>query len=843
MYICILKTATIKLLLVIILVSFSIKGFHGQNLSGFIYDETNAGVPFVNVYIKNIGMGTTTDAEGKYFLRFTDPGMYEIVFSSIGYETQETTIIFESNEDKTKNIWLVTDQNELDELLVQSKRKDPAYGIIANAIDQKERWEKQFDRSTSDVYIKAKEVLSEKEQKRRQKEADQTIQEAENSLEEDVFELEQKKKNAETMKIAGSMNMAEIHMKRHFQLPNDIKEIREGYKKLGNTRALFYLNTSEADFNFYDNLMSLNKLNELPVVSPLHFSSILTYKFKLEETTLLGERMLYKIKVTPRKSGNATWEGYIWILDKSFNIQRLELSLDKGGLLIYQDFTIKQEYEFIEDSIIVLRRQEFDYSSKGGRTVFTGNTIAKYSNYIINPTFPKRFFKNEVAITTQEAYDKDTNYWTQIRPEPLTIEEQQYQRIKDSIYAYQTSDTYLDSVDSVFNRVTVMDVLWDGIEFSNRQKKQYTRFSSVASLFDPFEIGGLRVGPDFSYFKKWENEKYIYINPGVDIGIRNQDIKYDLGIGGRYDPMHAGYLRIWTGKLFNTIVENDALTNLFSRSNWIEEERFNFVTSRELFNGFYAYMSYQYVNRFPIDQYQFNPEGDDWFGGNAPLTFENYQSSILALTFEYTPFQKYMTEPHRKVVLGSRWPTFRGVIERGVPSLFGSDIDFTFLQGTISQSLKVGTLGTTSYKAIAGKFINKNDLRYVDQKIFPRGDKWFFASLMESMQIQDTTLTVSDFYYQLHVKHNFNGAIVNYIPLVKKLGIQAVVGASTLYIQESKYRYGEVYLGLEKTFKVQRSRIRLGVYFVEAKSNFSDITPRIKFAVNRYSLRDQSWGY
>ncbi len=812
-------------------------------MSGYVYDETNAGVPFVNVYVKNLGNGTTTDAEGKFFLRFNDPGMYNLVFSSVGYETQEIKILFENNEEMTKNIWLKTDQNELDELIVKSKRRDPAYGIIANAIEQKHRWDKQFESSTSDVYIKAKEVLSIKEQKRRQQEAEEAIKEADNSLEEDVFETDKKKKNAETLKIAGSMNMAEIHMKRHFQYPNNIKEIREGYKKLGNTRALFFLNTSEADFNFYDNLMRLDKLNELPVVSPLHFSSILTYKFKLEETTFVNDRMLYKIKVTPRKSGNATWEGFIWILDQTFNIQKVELSLDKGGLLIYQDFTIKQEYEFIEDSLSVLKRQEFDYSSKGGKTVFTGNTIAKYSNYIINPTFEKRYFKNEVAITTQEAYDKDTSYWAQIRPEPLTKEEQDYQRIKDSIYAYQNSDIYLDSVDSVFNRVTVLDVLWDGIEFSDRKKKQYMYFSSLASLLDPFEIGGLRIGPDFNYFKKWKNEKYLSFSPGIDIGLRNQDIKYDFGIGGRYDPMHAGYIRIWTGKLFNTIVENDALTNLFSRANWIEEQRFNLVTSRELFNGFYAYLSYQYVDRFPIDEYKFNPEGDDWFGGNDPLEFENYQSSILGLTIDYTPFQKYMTEPYRKVVLGSKWPTFRGTIERGLPSFLGSDIEYTFLQGSISQNIKIGTLGTTNYKAITGKFINSNDLRYVDQKIFPRGDKWFFASLMSSMQIQDTTLTVKDFYYQLHVKHHFNGAIVNYIPLVKKLGIHAVVGASTLYIKESQYRYGEVYVGLEKTFKVQRSRIRLGVYFVEAQSNYSDISPRIKFAVNRYSLRDQSWGY
>jgi len=135
------------------------------------------------------------------------------------------------------------------------------------------------------------------------------------------------------------------------------------------------------------------------------------------------------------------------------------------------------------------------------------------------------------------------------------------------------------------------------------------------------------------------------------------------------------------------------------------------------------------VDRFPIDQYRFNPQGDDWFGGNEPLSFTNYQSSILGLTMIYTPFQKYMTEPNRKVVLGSKWPSFRGTIERGLPNIMGSDIDYTYLQGTISQSIKIGTIGNTDYQAIVGKFINTNDLSYVDQKLFPRGDQLVFCLL------------------------------------------------------------------------------------------------------------------
>lgn len=829
----------------LLLIFLFLGGFvFGQNLSGYVLDESNAGVPFVNVYIKNLGSGTITDGEGKYFLRFDDPGVYNIVFSSVGFETQEIKVLFKGNEEITKNVWLKVDENELDEIIVSSKRRDPAYGIIANAIEQKEKWNHQFEGSSCKVYIKAKEVISEKEKKKREKEAEEEIKSAENSQEEDVFSVEEQKQAAQEKLKQPNMNMVEINLTRHFQPPNKVKEIRDGYKKYGSTYGLYFLNTSEAVFNFYDNLMSLDNLNELPVVSPLHFSSVITYKFKLEETTFEEEKKIYKIRVTPRKAGNASWEGFIWIKDKTFQITAVDLSLSKGGLILYNDFNIKQSYTQIEDSIQVLKQQEFTYSSKTNKSDFNGHTLVKYSDYILNPVFEKKFFNNEVAVTTQEAYEQDTSYWQKIRPEPLSLEEQDFQRYKDSIYAYQNSDHYLDSIDSVFNRVTLLNVVWDGIEFSNRKKKRYIFISSLAGLMDPFEIGGLRVGPNFTYFKKWKNEKYISISPGVDIGVRNADVKYDFSVRGRYDPMHAGYIGFWTGKLFNTIVENDALSNLFQRANWIEEKRFNFFTGRELINGLYANFSFKYIDRYPIDQYRFNPEADDWFNGqNQPLTFENYQTTILGLSLAYTPFQKYMTEPHRKVVLGSKWPTLTLYYEQGVPNIFGSDIDFTYLAGQIDQSFKLGTLGTTSYRLKAGKFVNTNDLRYVDQVIFPRGDKWFFASLMQSMQIQDTTLSVRDSYYRAHFTHHFNGAIVNYIPYVKKLGIHAVVGASTLYIKESNYKYIEGFVGLERVFKVQRSRIRIGVYFVEAASNYSNIQPRLKFAINRYSLRDKNWSY
>ena len=89
----------------------------------------------------------------------------------------------------------------------------------------------------------------------------------------------------------------------------------------------------------------------------------------------------------------------------------------------------------------------------------------------------------------------------------------------------------------------------------------------------------------------------------------------------------------------------------------------------------------------------------------------------------------------------------------------------------------------------------------------------------------------------------FYGAFMNLIPLVNKLGIHTVVGASGLWIKDSQYQYGEWFGGVERYFKASRARWRIGVYYVDAVSSIGRIKPRIKFAINRYSLRDQSWGY
>jgi len=836
------------ILFIFILIQFSI---FSQSITGFVYDENNTPIPFANIYIKASQQGTSTDGEGKYTYQFTNQGIYDIIVTAVGFETQEFTVSLENNGEVVKNIWLKTDVKQLKEVVIKSKGRDPAYTIINKAIENKDRWNTQIKSSKCEVYIKGKEIISEREKKKRERKKKQEEKQkkseeaAKEKTEEELFDEANRKKGREINKLASSINMMEVKMNRHFQKPNKVKEIRTAYKKYGNTFGLFFKNTIENEFNFYDNLMYLYKLNDVPLVSPLNSLSVFTYKFKLIETKFDSGVMVWKIQVTPRKKGNATWEGHIWIRDNTFNIDKVDLNLHKGGLLKYNDFRIQQEYSFNEDSVLLTYKQVFDYIEKSGRTSFTGQTTVVYSNYELDVEFPKRYFNNEVGVTTAEAYERDSSYWDRIRPEPLTLKEQRFQFIKDSIYDFVNSPAYLDSIDSVFNKVTFLDVVWNGVGFRNRVKKQSWNFGSLPELISIDPIGILRLGPGASYFKRFKNEKTLSLGANFDWGLLNKDLKGSFRISHKYDPMHLGRVTINGGKRFDILVVNDAIANIFERSNWIETSYLFISTQRELVNGLYSSLYFSADNRSSIENYKTSSFLDTIFPGqaNIALGFDGYQSSRTGISLWYTPFQKYMMEPKRKVVLGSKWPTFTLYYEKGIKDLFGSDINYDFMSFSVKHTFKVRTLGTSTYKLTGGQFLNKKELKREDYKIFPRSDQWFFASFLMSMQLQDTTLNATKNYLQLNYIHHFNGAIINYVPLIKKLGIHTVVGTSGLLIPQYKYQYVELFAGVERSFKVSRTRFRLGVYFVEATSNFNSIEPRIKFGINFYNYRNDDWGF
>lgn len=831
-------------ILLFLAIAFSSVFSFGQSLSGFVLDESNNPIPYAKVYVKDQGnnggsvngnSGAITDFDGKYFLGCA-MGVQTFVFTCIGFETVEVQVTINQMEPTVKNVYLSQAVKELNNIEVSAKHKNIAWMIVQNVIDHKSEMLQQMEGYTCEIYIKGVETFDKKEK------APATSDE-EPTGPVDVFQEEEdnlKKK----LKDEARINLIEINLTKHFQYPNKIKEIRNGYEKVGNPDQIYFQSTVKGEFNFYESLVQKDDLHLGPIVSPLHPSGILSYKYKLTEILTDDDDSTYVIKVSSRSIGSSTLEGFLHIKKNGWVLTKVDLAMHKGNLKIYDDFRIVQEF-VQQDSLWLLDNQRFEYKTKYGKETVMGTTTVKYSDYEINPIFPKKFFSNELGITTEEAYKRDSTYWDGIRPAPLTVDEQRSKFVQDSLQAIFTSKQYLDSIDSVYNKVTFLKAAFLGIGHMNREKKTRWMFPSAASLVEPISIGGLRLGPSLGYYKKWEDKQWINTYSSFSVGFNNLDLRGSASVYHYYNPKKLSIYLVAVSKDARMINSNDAISSLLNRQNIYQNKGIRASHYTELVNGLYLYNSFQFDQRsqFELD-YKFVTWFDEAFENTEPIQFPSYNSFRTLFLLSYVPDQKYMTEPHRKVVLGSAWPTFTLGWEKGWNGVLNSVVDFDYLSFSVKQSFQIRTFGESKYNLTMGAFVNQDSVFYIDRKFFRQADKnkWLamaFIDPLNNFQNLDSSYETQDLYLRGHYIHHFNGAIINLIPFMKKTGIKTVAGTGFIFLPEhNNYFYTEAYLGVERIFKILRERVRIGTYVIVSTTNNqfkipSDSQPRhVKFAVS-----------
>ncbi len=788
---------------------------YGQSITGFVLDEQNNPIPYAKVYVKQFAnTGAITDMEGKYFFG-CNMGTYEVIYKCIGFDDLTVKVTVDKLEPTVQNVYLKQKENELATVEIETKRKNIGWMIVQQVIDNKQDMIQQMDGYTCEIYIKGVETFDKKQKKEKV--------EDDNEEPGDIF---QEQKDEIRKKIEGDqrLNMVEINLTKHFAYPNKIKEIRTGYDKLGSPDQIYFQSTVSGDFNFYESLIRKDDLHQTPIVSPLHPSGILSYKYKLTEINEVDGDTIYTVNISPRSVGTSTMEGNLYILKNEWVLTKVDVSMHKGNLKTYDDFRIVQEF-VQKDSLWLLKKQQFEYKTKYGRETVFGITDVVYSDYQINPVFPPKFFSNEVGITTKEAYKRDTTYWDAIRPIPLTKEEQRKKFVQDSLLAIYTSEAYLDSVDADFNRITALKVLWFGIEHRDREKKTQWYLSSVADVIEPLNIGGARFGPGFSIFKKWEDEQWVDFDTDVTIGFNNADFRGSTRIYHRYKPKKFATYSLWFNKGASFINSYDGWIQTFNRENIYQNIQGGIWHRFEILNGLFLSTGARLENRAPFDlDYRFVTWLDDATDNGLPIQFDPYMAFRTNISLSYTPAQKYISEPYRKVILGSRWPTFTLYWEKGYDGPFNSVVDFDYLSFGVEQDFQIGTLGQSKYRVRTGAYVNQDSIYYIDRKFFRESDqsifRFLFSDPLYSFQNLDSSYETQEFYVEAHYIHHFNGAIVNKIPFMKKTGVKALMGGGFIYLPEhNNYFYTEAFFGAERIFKFTRRRLRIGAYVIFSVAN------------------------
>jgi hypothetical protein len=832
--------------LLFILLPLSVQAWQ---VRGLVSDQRNMPVPYASVYVENSTYGVATNAKGEYLMNLNN-GTYTLVFQAVGYIQTKVEVVV-NGQNLRRNVTLPQNARLLEAITIEANKEDPAYPIIRNAIAARKENDKAASAFSCEVYSK---ISREKE-----------------FMVHDT--LSRKARDTIENKLAKErMNFVESKSTLYFQQPNQWKEIKHAVKDLDAgksegeagvivqgygdeisyggeavNRTMFKTNLSEGQFNFYESLMSLPNVGQVPFSSPIGSAAFLNYKFKLESTFYEDGFWINKIAVQPKRKFAALYDGYIYITDSVWSIKAVDLVLDKSELLYFSYMRIFQEYAWVNDSIWLIDREEFFYETKDFQVNFIGNTNIVYDDYNLNPSFPKRFFGNELLRIEDDAYDKDLVYWDSIRPIDLKEEELAFVEEQDSIDQYQETPAYKHEQDSTVNHISFWDVVLNGVYHQNSFKKTKWNVISLIEQLQPLGVGGYRHALGGSFTKELPNATKYKVRGILNYGFTNHDLRGEVGVDYTYLPKHFGRFHAEYRNNYEMLNTFASVQTIFSRSNYVQDIFYSLGHDIEVINGVYADLTVEFGEKLPIKDLQLSDWSNELFGGfNTPVDFEPYREFGIDLRVKLTPFQKYQMKPNRKVVLGSDWPSFTIWYKKGVPGVFRSVSNLDFLQIKADHDIQVGTFGTSKWRVMAGSYLNDKNVQIADYKFFRRSDPYWFSNPLLSFQLlrpDGAAVFTTKPYFQANYLHNFEGSLMNKVPFIRRLGLQAVGGAAILLLDENNIRHAEAFGGIEFPFRIKEQLFKVGTYYTIGQSNLTNFSGEIKFGIDFFNDFTNKWSY
>lgn len=765
-------------------------------LSGSIKDTDGQPVPFASVYIKNTTKGTSANVDGIYGFAL-EQGTFTIVYKAIGYKAVEKSITI--NENTTENTVLATESYTLAGVTINGNAEDPAYAVIRQAIKARKAHLTEVNAYSTNVYIKGVQKLVGAPKKFFGRDIQKTL------------DLDTNRK--------GILYLSESTSTFDFERPDNIHEEMISSKVAGRNSAFSFNKASDLIINFYENILLENTLSSRGFVSPISDNAFLYYRYKLLGVSTEGGETINKIQVIPRRQHDPVFNGVIYIKDDSWHLVNADVFLAKGsGINLIDTLKINQQFLKVENTYMP-SNINFQFNGNVLGFKFEGYYVGVYSNYNIHPNFPKNHFTGEILKVTKAVNKKDSLFWLNNRPIPLTSEEKRDYIRKDSIATLKTSKHYLDSLEKENNKFGLVKFLISGYTINDRyNRKSYALDPLYRAIFYN-TVEGFAVKYGVTYTKTLEDRRQYSIRPEFRYGFSNKTLTGNIYANYFYNPVKRANINLSVGSgiydlnNYGTMsLLGNSINSLFFETNFskfYKKEFANIGTTRELTNGLQGSMGLGYsrnTNLINSTHYKVKDLKGEEFTSNNPFNpdfelplFPTYKALTLTASLNYTIGQKYITRPDGRFYQESKYPVIDLSYRKGIEGLFDSDVDYDLLSLEVSQNrISSGLWGYSSFVFGVGKFLNNNKVFYPEAKHFRGNNSLLSLPNMRKFLFLDFYLFSTDQeYVEAHFEHNFSGFFTNKVPLLRKLKLEEFVGASYLS-QPVKRNYTEFYFGLQR---------------------------------------------
>ena len=837
-------------------ICFSQEGY----LRGTVSDDNGMEMSFVSVFEEETGLSTFTDSSGFYELKLSK-GNHTVVFSYLGYTLQAKSINIK-NGVVFLDLALAKSTVELKNAEVVGDTRDRAREIMKKVRNARS----SISDFTEDFSVSSYQLINLESILARPSKGDTVIYN--NRLElgktngfpfaDQILELTET--IGTTYYKSGKGYKEEIlATKTHKggEIRDDIaREITAGIgleygeevitpvaKKEDVNPWVIIEGSDVYEINFYKNYINLPSLTDKPILSPLASTSAITYKFDYLGTEIIDGVELYVIDVSPLNRFENSFSGTIWFEQESFKIDKLDLTIAGGNLHFAKTFNVKSEFINDTGNGSFIASQTLAYTIPSDRRDVNGTVFSEFSDYKINSGLGDINFNREIKIFSPEAYNRDQKYWEINRAVKLDSMKLSYMLKSDSVVNYYESDDYLRRLDSAFNKVNIWTPIL-GYGRKNRDKGTEFYIEGIFNQIVPFGIGGYRHRLPGYYQKEFSNDFKLRTSGFLDYGFNNKDTKGEITIALTYNPRKFVRTQVKFGDFYEMVNDFASLEQTFSRSNYIRTKTLGIAHRRELTNGLYAELSFDYQDQLPLDNLEFSEWSSELFGElNDPIDFKRYKKTELSLLMEYRIRQKYYFKRNKKVVIPSKFPVLTLNYRKGVNGLFGSEVNFDFLELGAKQEIELGRLGSTRWEVQLASFINQKDLRVLEYKFFRGSDEVFFSDPLRSFQLLGATLNTPNAYLRANVIHHFEGTILNKIPLIRRLKMGIAIGAGSLNIPDSQFYHAEAFGGIEKSFHLFKQLVRGGIYAVTSENTQESANFTYKVGLTIFEPFTRKWGY
>lgn len=759
------------LLILTLLITSSL--YSQLTLKGKIVDEFNNPMPFVNVFLKNTTYGTTTDDNGKFFLK-TKKNRGRLEISFIGFKTQTIKV---NQKTKYLNVVIKEGGNELEEVIIVSKPKkrlkkkeNPAYRIL------KEIWKRKRKNGLD---------LVDHYQYKKHTAIEIGLNNLDTLFLKRIFKDQYKETISKVKYDSDGINFyVPIYLNEQVSNiygDNKNKNVREDieaekFEGLGAQGFVFdrMSNTFQNVDVFKNNITLLRK----SFVSPLSTEGFATYDYVLYDSIIKNDEKLYNIYFFPIRDGDLAFQGNFWVTDKTFSIKKLKMKVHKSiNLNFVRGLSFEKEFDVKNDSIYISTKNAYegDFTFLDKNESNKGLTIKKtilFDKYILNKPLPQNFYTQEITKIRPDQYTKEATYWKSKESDE-----------SNSTYSFIKEVKEKKEIKNITGLINTIASGYINTKFG-------VQFGPLWTVLANNQVEGLRAKLGFRTFKTKDDR--FRLSGHLAYGFKDKKFKY--GIQGRYllsyepriavglayqkDIEQLGSALLNTTQLLGTSFGTDAL---FSRGDnfflsKVEKVATNF--DYQIKNNLHVGINFSHAKIKSASPADFSINYRD---GNG-ITQSQITDVASDVYISYTPGRFVYGLGVERRFGRNIFPTLVLNYRRGYKGAFNGSHTYDKLQFKYNHPILLSKFGILDATIETGKTFGTLPIGLLN--VIPANQT--LSLTKNTFALLNYYDFVTDTYLATHFEQHFNGFILNRIPLLKKLKLRSLVTFRAAYGTISK---------------------------------------------------------